>query len=520
MAPHTAANGHTVGELSSLAAAGYAAETAFVDTWSDESCSWAEFDERSVRAANAVRASAGQGDRVAFLCAGSVDHVTLWNGALKAGCVVSNLHTRGAPETARYCIDELSPQVVVVDESVAEFYREAVHDRVSTAVGTVVVIGEADRRYEESASSFVADRDDTPPDTHVAEDDLAAVMWTSGTTGRPKGWCFTHRGLLDRGMKLLSAGDHGHWTRRLQGLMPAFAAWYSGVLPAMLARSATYFVREWDPERYLELIEEHDLTRLTLVPTMWQELLRVEGFDTYDLGSLSVAGTAGERLTAETLRRLREDVCERVVNSYAATESVATFVRHDAATDAPAGTVGRPTSLTDVRVVTPDGAPDETVPTGETGELIVRTTDQPVWAWNDTERTRAAFVDGWWYSGDLGYRDADGYLYLEGRTDFAITSKGIQVHPGPVEERLTDHPAVDEAAVVGVEDDEYGERVTALVYAPDADPAPAELDQWCLDDDGLARHERPRAYAFVEDPLPRTVTGKLDRTAARDRLTE
>jgi len=527
-----------VPELSTITAETSPGEVAFGDVDTGEEVTWAEFDARSVRAANAVRDHAGQGDRVAFLCDGSVEHTVLWNGALKAGCVVSNLHTRGAPDTIRYCLDELAPQILVFDERFADLYRE--HLAGAAAGVEVVVIGSGDGDADSagdvdgddgevtdldgatSAAAFTADRSTTPPDVSIGEDDLAAIMWTSGTTGKPKGWCFTNRGLVQRGQKMLSTGTQSAHTRRLQGLTPSFAAWYSVLMPALMGGAATYYVSEWDPERYLELIEEKGITSLTLVPTMWQEMLRLESFDEYDLSSLQTAGAAGERLTVETVKRLRERVCETVGNSYSATEAIVTFIRYDETNadriDELGGTVGKAVPGTRVRVVEPDGAPDDEKPPGEVGELIVRTNDHPVWAWNRTEKSEDAFTDGWWYSGDLGYRDEDGYLYLEGRKDFMIMSKGIKVPPGPVEERLNAHPKVDESAVLGVTDEEFGERVTAVVASTDDSLTADELDQWCLDDDSLARHERPREYRITAEPLPKTVTGKLDRTSAKERI--
>jgi len=511
-----------VADLSTITAEAYPEEVAFADVSTREEITWAEFEARSIQAANAFREHAGQGDRIAFLCEGSVTHTTLWNGALKAGCVVSNLHTRGAPETIQYCIDELAPQVLVLDAAFADLYRE--HLAGATAGIDVVVVGDADLDETTSAEAFLADRSTTPPDVSMGEDDLAAVMWTSGTTGKPKGWCFTNRGLVQRGQKMLSTGSGGGRKRRLQALTPSFAAWYSVMMPTLLSGASLYYVDDWDPELYLELIEDLEISSLTLVPTMWQEMLRLETFDDYDLGSLETAGAAGERLTVETVKRLREEVCETVVNSYAATEAIVTFIQYDESNadriEELDGTVGKATPGTEVRIVEPDGDPDEQLPAGEVGELIVRTNDHPVWAWNRTAKNEAAFTDGWWHSGDVGYKDEDGYLYLEGRKDFMIMSKGIKVPPGPVEERLDEHPKVDESAVVGQPDDEYGEKVTAVVSAADPSVTAEELEEWCLDDDSLARYERPREYHILADPLPKTVTGKLDRSTTIEQVVD
>ncbi|MFB6090775.1 MAG: class I adenylate-forming enzyme family protein [Halobellus sp.] len=505
-------------DLSRLAAESNPTGEAFADGADGRSVTWREFDQRSNRAANALREHVGQGDRVAFVCEASVDHVTLWNGALKAGCVVSNLHVRSSPETMRDCIDRLRPRVVVVDEEFAEFFEERVRGGLSTDVDAVITTGEPRADYETSAAAALADQPATEPDVRSREDDVVAVLWTSGTTGKPKGWCLSNRAAVLRGVKLMGALNISRTTRRVQVLSPSFAAWFTGTVPALLTASATCFLRSWDPEEYLRVVDAREQTMATLVPTMWREVLDLERFEAYDLSSLERITAAGERLDATTLERLREHVCDRVYNAFAATEIMATSISEREMDDGRIGSVGKPAIWTQVRVIEEGGAPDEELPPGEVGEVIVKGPDCPVWAWGDTETTEEAFEEGWWYSGDLGYKDEEGYLFLEGRSDFMILSKGLKVFPTPIEERLNAHPGVEASAVVGVDDEEYGEKVVAIVHRSDPDLTAEELDEWCLESDELARYERPREYHFRDEPLPRTPTNKLDRDGAHDTI--
>ncbi|SDX64196.1 class I adenylate-forming enzyme family protein [Halobellus clavatus] len=505
-------------ELSSLAAESNPSGEAFADGVDGRSITWDAFDERSARAANALREHVGQGDRVAFVCEGSVDHVTLWNGGLKAGCLVSNLHVRSSPETMRDCIDRLRPRVVVLDEEFSEFFEERVYGDITTDLDAVITTGDPRADYETSIESALAGQPATEPDVRSREEDLVSVVWTSGTTGQPKGWCLSNRAAVLRGVKLMGALNISRTTRRVQVLSPSFAAWFTGTVPAMLTASATCFLRTWDPETYLRVIDEREQTMATLVPTMWREVLDLDAFGAYDLGSLERITAAGEQLDATTLERLRDHVCERVYNAYAATEMMVTSISEREMDDERIGSVGKPAVGTQVRIVPEGGPPDAEQPPGEVGEVIVKGPDCPLWAWGDTETTEAAFEDGWWYSGDLGYKDDEGYLFLEGRSDFVILSKGIKISPVPIEERLDAHPDVEASAVVGVDDEEYGEKVTAVVHRGDPELTAAELDEWCLESDELARYERPRAYHFRDEPLPRTATNKLDRQGARSTI--
>jgi len=501
-----------VKELSAIAAENNPNRIAYGKGVDGREITWAEFDEKTSRLANGLRNYVGQGDRVAFLTDCSIEHVSLWKAAVKAGCVVSNVHTRASPETLRYCVNELQPRVLVVDGELSERAETVVREEMGDNLAAVVTTDEPRREYEVSMADLVADQPAVAPDVRVTEDDLVAVVWTSGTTGRPKGWCYTNRGLI---LKALKNTDMSRSSSVPQLFTPSFAAWYASTIPAMVANASMFFIRDWDAETYLQMIDERELTTAVLVPTMWREILRLDEFDAYDVSSLESIVASGERLDETTLERLRENVCENVTNGYAATEVLVTATETQELEGDRIESVGKPNRGTRVRVIEQGGPPDATKPPGEIGEIIVKGYDAAVWAWSDTERTENAFEDGWWYSGDLGYKDEEGFLFLEGRKDFMILSKGMKVFPTPAEERLNAHEGVEEAAVVGVDDEEYGEKVTALVHRIDPTLTADELDEWCLDSDKLARYERPREYRFVDEQLPRTASGKLDRRAAK-----
>jgi len=501
----------TLDELSEIAADTNPNRLAFADV-DGRSVTWEEFERESLLAADALAGHVRQGDRVALLCESGVDSTVLWNGALKAGAVVSYVHTQAAPETVRFSIDELGPKVLVVSESHADFLAERVYDDLESDP-TVVVLGEATREHERSYEEFAADATPRAPDITPEADDIAVVAWTSGTTGRPKGWCHTHRGIVLKGL----ISDVDRTTTQLSTAQTSFMAWYGNVISILIAGGSVVFMPDWNPAEWVDAVEEYGATTAGMVPTMWRAVLDLD-LDDRDLSSLESVSFVGEKMDRTTLNRLREEVCENVVNHYASTELIVSRITVDEMEGKRLESVGKPFDGTRVRIVEPGGTPADTVPRGETGEVLVKGADCPVWAWGRSDKLAEEFTDGWWHSGDLGYQDEDGYLYLEGRADFMIKSKGVKVIPTPIEERLNNHPDVDEALIVGVEDEEYGQKVTAVVKRGDDAVDSDDLDEWCLNSDGVARFERPREYVFTDEPLPRTPSQKLDRKTALEEL--
>jgi len=505
-----------VKDLSSIAAENHPNSTAFADT--ERRVTWSEFEAESLRAATAFREVMTQGDRVAFLCESSVDHITAMNGVIKAGGIPTNLHVRSSPETLRYCIDTVRPSAIVLEEQTSEFFEDRVRDELDTETAAVITLDEPRTEYEVAFENFIEGQPETEPDVRIQEDDVAAIWWTSGTTGRPKGWCQTNRGILLKALKTSTTADRR--SRTLMVLSPAFAAWWGSTMATMLTGGTIVYRQDWSAEDVVRLVEAESLTDVGLVTTMWREILRLENLDDYDLSSLERILSTGEKLDRATIRELTERVCDHIANGYSSTEVLGTSITNVEMEGDRVESVGKPVLGQRVRIVEEGGTPEETLPPGEIGEILIKGADAPVWVWGDTETTESEFEDGWWRSGDLGYKDDDGYLFLEGRSDFMITSKGMKVFPAPIEDRLDAHAGVEESVVVGVEDEEYGERVTAIVHRSDPGVTAEELDSWCLSSDALARFERPRTYHFIDDAIPRTASGKLDRHSAIDLVSE
>jgi len=479
-----------------------------------ESVTWGEFDERSKRVADLFSDYVSKGDRIAFYSKPSVQHAVLFNGALKAGAVTTNLHRRIAPEAFRYAIDQTKPKVIVVDGDIVDSFAASVSEDVLAPVSTVFTTGDAERAYERPLAPALADATPTEPDVLAEEDDIVTVAWTSGSTGRPKGWCHTNRTMFLKGRELATRSGYSRNDKQLVVNRPSFLIWTSFLTRSLLGCEATYYMADWDPERWLDVVEERGITRAVLVPTMWNEILE-SGPEDYDLASLRSINSTGEKLSPTTLNDLRERICENITQSYGSTEIHSTVLYNNELTEERIESVGKPQSGTEVRIVDPDGTVDDTLDPNESGEIVVKSYQAPAWMWED-ERGEAAFEEGWWRSGDKGYLDEEGFLYIEGRIDFQIKSRGVKITPAPIEEELERHPEVTNAAVVGVDDEEYGQKVTAIVEG-NGDLTEDSLDAWMQDSESVADHERPRAYHFVT-AIDRTPSGKLDRQGTKHRL--
>lgn len=514
-----------IGDLASIQARHNPDVIAFADD--DSRLSWSEFETQSNRAGTALSDVISKGDRIACFCRTSVPHTVLWTGGIKAGAILTNLHIRAAPNTITYCMNKVNPHLLVIDTEFLPFVADRVWEKLNAPPRTVVPIGEvADAGDTVPPETTIVDADsfidrgvDERPDTIVDTDDIAKIAWTSGTTGRPKGWCQTHETLTLKAAKIARTGRLRRLSRSLGTFSPSFSAWYNNVVPAMMTGSSLFTFGQWDPETWLERVESDGITHAALVPTMWREVLE-QGPDEYDLGSLRQITFTGEKIDHTLLNQLREEICPNVLNAYASTEVLVSTMYHEEMEGDRIESVGKPVQGTDVRIVEPGGDPSEEVPHGTVGEILVKGPDMGVWIWGESQQTADAVTDGWWHSGDMGYRDDDGFLYLEGRSDFMILSKGVKVFPNPIEERLEAHAGVDRAIVTGVEDPEYGEKVTAIVSRSDDAVSEEDLDAWCRESDEIADYERPRAYHFSAFEERRTATGKFDRQQVLDDLAQ
>jgi 2-furoate---CoA ligase len=352
------------------------------------------------------------------------------------------------------------------------------------------------------------------PSEEVEETDISLMLYTSGTTGRPKGVPRSQR--AEHAATIAHIVEHRYALgERTLGVMPLFHTMGMHSLTAMLALNGLFVAMpEWDAERALEVAEREQLTCLYLIPTLFHELVNHEAFKHYNTSSVRKLGYAGASMLSALVEMCIETFQPDVfVNHYGSTE-VYIFATYPDPQKKP-GCSGRAAFLTELRVVRADPepvvGPDEVVSAGETGEIIVRLSDDAFDGYyNRPEATEKAIRDGWYFTSDTGYLDDDGDLWVAGRVDDMINTGGENVYPVEVEDVLDKHPEVSEVAVVGLPDEKWGQAVTAFVVPERQELTEEDIRSYLKEDTSLARFKHPKKVVFVKE-LPKSPVGKLLR---------
>ena len=344
--------------------------------------------------------------------------------------------------------------------------------------------------------------EEAPGALDAADEAESLMLYTSGTTGRPKGVPRSHR--ADRAGGLSQVVQHGYrYADRTLGVMPLYHTMGLHSLVAMHLVGGCYVCQpEWNPEAALALIERERITSLYLAPTLYHDLVSHSTSGDFDLSSVETLAYAGAAMTSALVERCVEVFAPRLfVNHYGSTEIYTFSVQRDQR--AKPGCAGR-------------AALNARLELGQDGEILCHMSSDEAFTgyWNRPDADEKAIRDGWYHTGDVGRLDEDGDLWLEGRLDDMIISGGENVHPLEVEDVLARHPAVREVAVIAAPDDRLGQHVVAVVVV-EGDVNADALDAHCLASDTLARFKRPREYRFVSE-LPKSPSGKILRRMLRE----
>ena len=462
----------------------------------NSSFTYAEFHERCMRLAGAVHALGVQrGERVAILAANGHAYLETYVGIPAAGMIIVPLNTRHAEPELEYALKDSGARVLITDRDPG---------RLGAVVDHVISIPDS---YE----SALAGAQPVALGAGVSEDDLAGLFYTGGTTGLSKGVMLSHRNLIANTFHWLATVPQREDDRYLI-IAPLFhAAGSNSVLGSIWTAGCQITLDVFDPEVALDLIETHGVTATLGVPTMLAAMAEAQHARPRKTDSLRLMAHGGSPVATEVLRRTHSAFpSAQLAEVYGATElsPLATvLVGEEVLLDSPrARSCGRPMVGNAVRILNIDG---QDVARGQVGEVVVRGPNVMQGYWNKPEQTEAVLKDSGYWTGDLGYMDEDGYVYLVDRSKDMIVSGGENVYCTEVEEVLYQHPAVLEAAAFGVPDDKWGEAVWAVVVprAEHGNVDPAEIIAFCKQQ--IAGYKVPKGIDIQLDPLPKSGPGKV-----------
>ncbi len=476
--------------------------------------SYAELDERSDRLAAALAARGVQpGDKVALLLYNGLEVVEAWFGCQKIGACPVPVNFRLVQEEVDYVLGNADAVGVIADERLAATAASA-RDRngdlrFHLAVGGVVPDG------AEEYEAVLAAADRTPPAVELSEQDLAFLMYTSGTTGRPKGAMLSQLNLVANTLNWTHEMEAGRDDVWLSGLPLFHIGGINGVLPFLYVGGTVVITPStgFDALESLRQLERYEATLCYFVPTQWAEICALPEIAEVDTSRLRKALWGASMAPPSVLESLvRTFPSVEIVNAFGQTEmsSNTCFLKGDDAVRK-MGSVGKPAINVEVRVVDPEG---HDVAVGEVGEIVYRGATVMQGYYRNEAATAEAFAGGWFHSGDLVRVDDEGFITVVDRMKDMIISGGENVYPAEVERAVLEHPAVAEVAVVGVPHPRWVETPMAVVVpAEGAEVDEQQLIGFCRE--RLAGYKKPGAVVVV-DALPRNAAGKVLKRSLRD----
>ena len=477
--------------------------------------SYLQYGERCARLGGALQQLGMKaGDRVGMLALNSDRYLEFFYGTWWGGGAVNPVNIRWSAAEIAYSLDDCDTRILLVDEQ----YKGVAADlkSKSKSLQTLIYTGDSATpagmlNYEQllAAASLI-------PDADRSGSDLAAVMYTGGTTGFPKGVMLSHDSLASNALGYLAEGVTSGDGRALL-IAPMFHIAIGALMHAHVMAAGTNVIAPmFTPQATLRAVQQHRVTHMLIVPTMIQLAVDHPDASQYDLSSLKILAYGGSVISeAVLLRAMKLFPNAGFIQAYGMTElsPCATYLSaqdHRSGKPGLLRSAGRASVTAQVRVVDEQG---HEVPLGSVGEVAVRGPNVMLGYWNKPEQTAAALRNGWMHTGDGGRMDEDGYLYIVDRMKDMIVSGGENVYSAEVENALAQHPAVAASAVIGIPSEQWGESVHAVVVLkPDVTTTAQELTAYCRE--RIAGYKCPRSVEF-RDAMPMTGAGKIQKTELR-----
>lgn len=470
-----------------------------------------------------------KGDRIAIGMRNYPEWVLSYWATLSVGAIVVSLNAWWITEELDYALSDSGARFLIVDGER--------HDRISDemqqklGIEKVVVVRAKPRGSAIAWDDIASHSSGQLPTVSLDPEDDCTILYTSGTTGFPKGAVATHRNHITNVWNTLLVGALSAELAATAGVSPtppppvSISLWtfpffhiagVSGMSVAAAARSALCTQYKWDPLEALQLIQQHRITAVVGVPTVVRSLLEHPDANDYDLSSLITISQGGAPVPPDSIKKIEGEFERKVgaTNGYGLTETTSAIaVNAGLAYFEKSDSVGLPVIGADIRIVDEDG---HDVPDGQVGELWVRSPNNVRGYWNKPEETAKAFVDGWFKSGDAARRDPDGYIYVVDRIKDVVLRGGENVYCAEVEAVLFEHEAVGDVAVIGIPHESLGEEVAAVIVPKSGSGVKDTEDVRAYATAKLAGFKVPVKYFWQEEPLPRNATGKVLKKDLRD----
>ena len=485
--------------------------------------SFEELQSRVTRLANALRSlGVGEGDRVGIVQVNTDTVVETCFAAARADGVFVPLNFRARAEEISFMIKDSGPKVLLVGSRYLDLV-DSISDELDSVEHYVSLDEPRDGwlYYEELLEN--AEEEDLWPTT--AEQDLAVLLFTSGTTSYPKGVMLTHNSFASYILSHVTPADPEDAERNILTVPLYHIAGMQAMISAIYGGRTLIIQRQFEASQWMQLVETERVDRAMMVPTMLKMLMDHEEFEQRDLSTLSVITYGAAPMPVEVIKQaIGVFPGVQFINAFGQTETAATITMlppDDHVLDGSEeeverklkrlSSIGKPLDDVEVRIVNEHAAD---VAIGETGEIVARGQRLMKGYWHQESSTQETIRDGWLYTGDLGYWDEDGYIFLAGRARDFIKRGGEMVSPEEVEQVLHSHPAIEEAAIIGVEDISWGERVRAVVVAKSGHSVDeGDVIEYCRE--RLASYKKPESVVVV-DELPRNPMGKVLKRILRE----
>ena len=480
---------------------------------------YAELADRSNRLANALaERGVRTGDRIAVMDVNTPMHFEAYFAAARLDAIYVPLNFRGHGEEVGYPLRHAAPKVIAAGERYVSLI-----DGLDASAELLLTNGSGSQGWD-SLDALILDAD--PDEMFFPEqppEETAVLLFTAGTTGLPKAVMLSHASFTSFMLTSMDPPDPDTEESTILTLPLYHVAGLQAALAGVFGGRTIILQHQFEPHEWMALVQKHRVERALIVPTMLKLLLDHPEFDRHDLSSLRVVTYGGASMPPSLIERalpLLPGV--QFINAFGQTETGSTIAMvppEDHVLSGPPelvekrrkrlSSIGRPLPDVEVRIVQEDG---QDLPLGETGEIVARGPRLMRGYWGQPDATADTVHDGWLYTGDLGYQDEDGYIYLSGRAKDFIKRGGEMVAPEEVEHILHACPGVEECAVIGLPDETWGERVVAVVVpTPGIEPPEESLLDACQ---GLARFKRPEQVIFVGE-LPRNSLGKVLKNQLR-----